>query len=67
MSYSTRPVPVGPKGLEPEPLLGIYIPRAPRLPSLFFLVSLPVTRCTPMPAATVDVEGQALTEWRAAS
>jgi hypothetical protein len=67
MPAATRPVTVGPQGLEPEPLLGIFIPRAPGLPrGALFLVGVPRSACTPMPAAVLDVQGELISDVRAA-
>ncbi len=51
-----------------EPLLGIAFPSPARLPVVFFLVSLPpgATFARPMPAGTVDVEGELVSDVRAA-
>lgn len=65
MTLSTRPA--TPADAGHEPLLGIAIPRAARLPVVFFLVSMPVSAATPLPAGVVDVEGEALEAWKAAS
>ena len=41
----------------------LAFPRAARLPVIFFLVSMPVSAATPLPAAQLDVDGEPLTDW----
>lgn len=65
MNRSTRPATAA--EARPEPLLGIAFPPPARLPVVFFLVSMPVSAATPLPAGVVDVEGEALEAWRRAS
>jgi uncharacterized membrane protein len=64
-NQQTRPATA--EDARPEPLLGIFIPGAPGLPKGgLFLVGVPRSACTPLPAGVVEVEGELLSERRVA-